>query len=399
MSTITQSLLNHLGCQNPPLDLSKCRPGRHTTSRRIPWTHPQLIKTWDDFEYNALRTIYGGVLREILDHHFAIEQTTVPHLPCCQIHDEKSFESLVAIWNQTVVSKALEATQNNFKDRLPLDRIYMCLGGQAQLPCPGRRPDWAGVKPSTVSTDKLGAKSKNVLPGDTKVSSKWSSANIEHGVVQEAKKKVDWIQPVGQIYTYCVRANARYGYVITAEELVVFRVRPSFESKINSPASDYLESLKAINPRVDVEQLEAITLTDGTPAGRAEANGTLEFKSIPWADHFQDSHADRGVMTVNLALWWLHLMAAENSVIQERYPPLRDAVWSPRPQTQNNSLASSARPKKRWPLAKKTHNRRNDAPTLNPKPGHRKRPREELGDSNHARHPAIQRKRRTRRHV
>jgi hypothetical protein len=397
MTTITQSLLDHLGSRNPMLDVSRCRPGRNTTSRRTPWTNPGLIEEWNDFECDALNKIYGGVLRETLDHQLATERVTVPHLPFCEIHDEKSFESIVVLWNQTVVSKALEATYDRLKDRLPLDKVYMCLGGQAQLPCTGRRPDWAGVKRSTVSTDVPEAKSRNILPGDTKVSSKWSSTDIEHGVVEEAKKKLDWIQPLGQVYTYCVRANARYGYVITAEELVVFRIRPSLECSTDSPSCADLGSLKAMDPKINIEKLKALNLTNGTPAERAEANGTLEFKAIPWAHHFQNPHGDCRVMTVNLALWWLHMMAAENSFIEERYPPLKDAVWSPRPQSQSASVTSSDR--LRPALAKKTNNRRAGAPSLGPKRRDRKRPREMIGDTAFTGQHASPQKRRTRRHV
>jgi len=41
---------------------------------------------------------------------------TVPHVPFCQIHDEKSFEAFVNKWNQTVVSTALDATQQHLED-------------------------------------------------------------------------------------------------------------------------------------------------------------------------------------------------------------------------------------------------------------------------------------------
>lgn len=59
---------------------------------------------------DAPRTMKSGITRDVLDNQLATYQTTVLHLPFCQIHDEKSFESIVAIRNQTVVSKALEAT-------------------------------------------------------------------------------------------------------------------------------------------------------------------------------------------------------------------------------------------------------------------------------------------------
>lgn len=395
MSTVTQSLLDYLGGQNPTLNVSKCRPGRNTTSGRTPWIIPRTIKAWDDFEYDALKSVYGGVLGEALGCHFPLEQITVPQLPFCQIHDEKSFESLVTKWNQSVVCQALDATQRHLEGHLPLEKIYMCLGGQTQLPCRNRYPDWAGMKPSTVSTDGVEAKSKNFLPGDTKVSGKCCSANIERGEVLKSMWKLDWIQPVGQIYTYCIRANARYGYVITDKELIVFRIGPSPYSnradlQLMAPGSH-----KILDPDISAEKVEATRLLDETAVKRAEIDGTLEFRAIPWAAHSHEPDADDGVMTVNLALWWLHMMAAENNIIEDQYPPLREAVWRPRPQLQATGLASSDGSEKGRPLAKKTHNRRADAQNLESKRGDRKRIRENLGGTNCMEPPASRRKRRT----
>lgn len=209
----------------------------------------------------------------------------------------------------------------------------MGLGGQAEWPAKGLEPDWAGIK---TGGEHEVDKPKNILPGDTKVSKKWTSAGIESGDVPDFDKKPGWIESLGQIFTYCTKANARYGYFITDEELVVFRIRPRIEARTDKP--------------------------DNTPAQQAEKDGVLEFKSIPWENHSPDPDADNDNLTVNLALWWLHIMAAESSSIEEQYPPLKDAVWHTEPHSTGTVLVGRRLPRSR-----------NESPTIEASPGKRKR--------------------------
>lgn len=405
MSTITQSLLNYLGSQNPSLNISHCPTGKNTKSRTksvlSAWKSPRMIIPWDDFEYDALRSIYGGALHEVLGSQFTIEQVPIPReIPCCQIHDEKSFEACVILWNRSIVNKALDTAQPHLDNRLSLDNIYMCLGGQAQLPTSELHPDWAAIMPSTISTGDSDAKSKNFLPGETKLSRKWSSGKIVQREVQPSQPKSNWIQPLAQTYTYCIRVNARYGYIITDKELVVFRIRP-----IPSPNGDGsqlkdLQSLKDMNPRANVDRLKDMQLFDETPAKRAQTNGLLEFKAIPWANHFHRGRDHLGQLTVNLSLWWLHIMAAESSCIEERYEPLRDAVWRPQARIQRTEFTSSTSFKKRPPLARKAANRRSNTSRYDPKLRDKKRLRDDFNDGEHLNTERLgPQKRQTRGHI
>jgi len=157
---------------------------------------------------------------------------------------------IVILWTKTIVSNGLKAAQKEIGTDLPHEKICMCQGKQAQPPLKvpesidpeskgkkqnqkHRNPDWAGRKCSTVNPNepkrkgKKPTKAKNLLPGDTKVSLKWNSASLTIGDIEKADvKDKRWFQPIGQVYTYCVRLNARYGYIITDKELVVFRIRP-----------------------------------------------------------------------------------------------------------------------------------------------------------------------------
>jgi len=83
-----------------------------------------------------------------------------------------------------------------------------------------------------------------------------------------------------QVYTYCVKANARYGYIITDKEFVVLRIRPNENAE------------KTKGPRTY------------TPKEVTESDGIPEYTSISWESGDQ--------LLVNLALRRLHLLAASN---------------------------------------------------------------------------------------
>ena len=42
---------------------------------------------------------------------------------------------------------------------------------------------------------------------------------------------------------------------------------------------------------------------------------------------------DGKILTVNPALWWLHLLATQGCEIEDEYVPLRDDIWDMKPST------------------------------------------------------------------
>ncbi len=141
-------------------------------------------------------------------------------------------------------------------------------------------PNWGAVKNSTIDVKSKG-KAKNILPGDTKLSSKWSSSTINPGDIEKHDVRQDWYQPIAQIFTYCVRNNARYGYLITDKELVVIRVGPENQTdNFDSQRSlDDLESIGIVVP--ETAQGETMDAKVTNPADRTMAKGRLEYRSIP----------------------------------------------------------------------------------------------------------------------
>ena len=311
------SLLDYLRLENPLIDSTPCTRGSNTTSKKFKWHEPRIIREWDDFEYKALQSMYGGELRTVLERHFELRDFSgIPQFPFREMHDEDSLECLLVKWNHSIVSDALSTAQDHLDDHLSSTKIYMVKGGQADYPDSNSklRPDWGAIRRPWSALSE----NKNILPGDTKLSTKWTSDDIERGYCEHRwTASCDWFSPLKQIYTYCIRANARYGYLITDKELVVLRITPTqeYDSQSGLDNLDSQESFRSLDP---------------TPASRARDAGILEYKAIPWQtdDNITSNDSNSEAMTVNLALWWLHIMAADCSAIEDLYVPLRNAAWN-----------------------------------------------------------------------
>ncbi|KAL2042907.1 hypothetical protein N7G274_004667 [Stereocaulon virgatum] len=223
------------------------------------------------------------------------------------------------------------------------------------------RPDWAGIqsRPQQSNTARQDTRSKNILPGDTKVSTKWSSHDIVSGPVQSEYTTKDWLRPLMQVYTYCVKANARYGYIITDKELVAIRVRPNVDTDDSQPTNDSQDSWKDValpqeDPQKAQSNFQEATLlpeydeSNGSmPSSPTLAqmcdDGRLEYKAIPWSNAKTRDPRRRNDLTVNLALWWLHIMASVSSNIQDQYPPLKEVAQPTCFGERNSSFALAER--------------------------------------------------------
>ena len=331
-------LLQYLKRENPVVYYHSSSAGSNTKTTKSNRKIPRYIRPWEDFEYESLKSIYGGALWSILDRPCRLpDYSVMPQFPFREIHDENSLESLLIKWTHSTVSDALDDAQKNHQAFGDREKVYMVRGGQAEIPgaASKSRPDWAGVWRS--HTTKKG-KPVNILPGDTKISMKWKSASIEKGSVDTAYELKDWLEPLVQIFTYCCKAEVRYGYIITDAELVVVRVKPGPQDDSQS-AADAQTSLESL----DMETGRAIKL--------AKLSGILEYKAIPWRSPGEGrSTSDDGqatstaeILTINLALWWLHLMAADANDIKLQYPPLSETAWSSEAQPLPNTSFYSDR--------------------------------------------------------
>ena len=342
METVKQPLIEYLGKGNPVLNCEQCSKRSITLTKGKTYFTPGRIDKWDEFEYDSLRSIYGGALHRILEREFPCRDfSIIPEVPFRHISDEDSLETLLTKWNQSVVSEALSIAQDRLYASPAGKTIYMVKGGQACLPKPNKyRPDWAGVQLNVSHTSATESnKSKNILPGDTKLSAKWSSQDIIPGPVQSEYTRGGWLLPLRQIYTYCIKGNARHGHIMTDKELVVLRVRPNLESENSQSTHNSQDSRQESasqqqgSQRVDTVSHQTILVQEHDESNDSPMSsptlaqmcdgGRLEYKAIPWSNAKSKDPRRRNELTVNLALWWLHIMASVSSNIKDQYPPLK----------------------------------------------------------------------------
>jgi hypothetical protein len=325
------TLLGYLTIPNPLVDSTHSKTGSNTDN--IAWTSIEGVQDWDEFNYETLLSCYGELLEHQTDG--LPDLALVPaSFPDCEVWDEDSLEALLAKWTQTIVSTGLSFAHSLCssgwrKGEWDFLEIYMARGGLASLIDDRRmRPDWAGIQRNRLGGAIVLKNQQqpylNLCPGDTKLSTKWKSSwrHLKDGRVAEEFEK-----PLSQILNYCSAANSRYGYIVTQEELVVIRVtmstdpvQPLSTSRPCRSTAQYQPSASHARDHSIASALSDLSLdapgssyTDGSnPTRNYDA---LEIKSIPWTNR-------DGGMTVNLALWWIHMMAKEDNSIQTSYPPL-----------------------------------------------------------------------------
>ena len=342
MATLTQTLSDYLRSKNPKLYMKSCPRGSNTTSKRPPYLIPGSIEKWEDFGYDSLQKIYGGALHRILTSKFSCKDySDIPKKPYREIANENCLEMLLAVWNWRVISEGLSKAQQCLYGRQDTNIIYMAKGGRSRFAVASKYyPDWAGIQadPEDEWGQEETSKPHNILPGESKLGRKWSSNNIIDGLVHPDYQDDDWMKPLKQIYTYCVKANARYGYIITDEEVVVIRIRPILEPGDSGETNDRKKSRRKPKSskrgqETGVSQASFPDPDEGhdfvlsPPIFRkVEANGRLEYKVIPWSNAASLDPRRSDNLTVNLALWWLHIMASVSSNIKEQYAPLKEVA-------------------------------------------------------------------------
>lgn len=186
---MSSSILEYLSRPNSLVDSTESLEGFPTkisSSTQITGMRP-----WKGFTYQTLMNLYGGV-----------PQQTLPWLPDVnppltslekQVFDEDSLEHLLS---RTVVP-SVNYTLEHAWSVLHNENVcpQMSRGGRAKkMASEDKRfyPDWAGVHDSFRT--ELGF--KNICPGDTKLSTRWTLAQAITG-------EESYSYPLQQIQNYC----------------------------------------------------------------------------------------------------------------------------------------------------------------------------------------------------
>ncbi|KAK2805946.1 hypothetical protein FQN49_008814 [Arthroderma sp. PD_2] len=339
------TLLGYLSEPNPVINNDNSPDGLPTFQSHMSTID---VRDWPDFTFETLMACYSHILGEEYDMQFPGISPPINILKC-KIFNEDSLEHLLTRSIVPMVSVGLHrAWEQCYPDDLT-GVIDMTRGGRARLQANTGDdsetkvyPDWAGVQSSEYSTGFV-----NRCPGDTKLSTKWTTR----------KPTVDSFKwPLAQMLKYCGDSwKTRYGYLITQKELVVLRFS---REKIGSgvalkrsprgthppPAQPSAQSARQ-RPRQRNDSIASYMSLDHSSPHSRQSSGSaprsaggesyidnqldieyhpVEMKSIPWKNY------GPGRLTVKLALWWIHMLAAApggDIYIDHDYPPLHS--WVP----------------------------------------------------------------------
>ncbi|OJD20145.1 hypothetical protein ACJ73_08522 [Blastomyces percursus] len=274
---------------------------------------------------------------------------------CC-IVNEPTVTAVLLKWNHTIVDCALELAS---KASSTIPAISWTLGNHSSLRGETVLPDWAGIY------SDMGFPPSNQVPGDTKVSGKWNT-DQQH----DHSKQEEFYKPLRQVVHYAKLFNTRYAYIISDKELVCIRRtlseyegaslaagrparisqppatpirqfdRLSQEPTTPSPRTDSSPPFRVHRTRVRQNSIVSISALSNmsldspglllsspsnirsspsayTADGNLDVNeGNFQIAVIPWGEN-RSQH-----LTINLALFWLHILAGCDITLQSSYPSL-----------------------------------------------------------------------------
>ncbi|PYI08647.1 hypothetical protein BO78DRAFT_405621 [Aspergillus sclerotiicarbonarius CBS 121057] len=349
------TLLNYLSTPDPDLDRSRVRKGPNTFNPA--WDVIEETREWTDFTYPHMMEM----LSEILNRNYDPNRLDMPpplrgHVPC--IVNESTVTAVLLKWQHVIVGRALDLASRR------TNTVSWSLGCYG--PLTDASSDWAGVEPD-LSSDI------NRIPGDTKVSGKWHTRLLRKS---DGHRK-EFFKPLRQVNFYAQLANSRYAYVISDKELLCMRrniseyegvplssqrpvrgarqpttpdmgvsritrapsipsASPPFRVVIPTRPQHFLSPERQPRPRRDsvTSRMSAMSLDSPaitlsppgetrssssrfTDNGNPDVNeGVVEVVVIPWGENRP------GHLTINLALFWIHILAAFDVDLRPSYPPL-----------------------------------------------------------------------------
>ncbi|KAK3358062.1 hypothetical protein B0T25DRAFT_499810 [Lasiosphaeria hispida] len=326
------TILTELGVPNPVIDSTRLTQGSNTLNPR--WHDVGGWSIWQEFNYKTLGLIFGHLVNAEWKDPLRVASGEGGSLDS-EIYDEDQLEhQILSRHTIPIINDALAHANRvlGLKEKfvLHLGRRGRCTHEQSG---DGREfPDWTLVSPGRRAEywgdngHCFFGKYYNLLPGDTKISSKWSPSLY----TERRARGNQWEWPVRQVLTYASSLDVRYGYLITDKHLVVFQfAREAVGSGLSAgreqrvvPAATHARAESGSTDLSTTFQTMSIS-----SAPYSDMNPTTNFQQpkyqvIDWIS------SGEGVLTVKLALFYLCLMAGHGpSNIQASYPRLNS--WCP----------------------------------------------------------------------
>lgn len=371
---MNQTFLDVLTRQNPvpTVPHSKIATGGSTKIKVV--YGPHKTQPWTGINLQNLIQGFGDVLRS----HVHVPKTRNKDEMDNEkliIYEEGSVTSLCEDWNEDLVQHALDGTritlmESNLKEHLEKGMLqFKKNNGQGHVADEKRnlqKPDWCVYQKGEGDNDRT--RFPNLVPGDSKPASKWRSEWIDNKdeTLDRCARLV-----VQQVTKYMWLSKTRYGFVISEEELVPMRLstfRSGVET-VDKHMGDIIAGQIIDSSRGNLEEDDQFeddeedyeNDDDGEyqpdPEIKLEANQRLaaflrkssnttrllvEYCRIPWTNYGPET------LTINLTLWWLPMLAVQDSSIKETgtYTPLSNAVqaspWRSGDQKANDKVVSES---------------------------------------------------------
>ena len=174
----------------------------------------------------------------------------------CVVDDEPTTIHVLTKWNHTIVTASLDRVKkfhpcnwvpkarktkgegsssvDNDKNRRHPPRCKSNnIRYEETKSSTGPTPDAGGSSLSRANNSLDASLPVEQLPKEYKTVSKWNSSVIsegklvdETGKTRKGKGRSNNLDPIRQIYTYCVNNGCRYGCILTTGEAFIFRIKP-----------------------------------------------------------------------------------------------------------------------------------------------------------------------------
>ncbi|KAK3381759.1 hypothetical protein B0H63DRAFT_476572 [Podospora didyma] len=338
------SIFEYLTAKNPNLVYEE---EKNATQTNGTWIRPKYVRPWAEFSFETMEKVFDGKLMQECRRERVLTYPAPPLIPeiDCIENGEQATVRILERWTRGMVNEALKQVVGTFYPVFWASRATSkkkasdaALSETSSLvdatPAGGtRRPRRASQLRLTLSKSKrrqprpdgacipleadplvvTGNKNTNQLPCEIKPGSKWTSESLLAGDLTEADGKLrtkkhtqNQARPIIQLYHYCVVAKARYGFLITSKEIVLIRIKPAAASG---------------TPPREASPANATALHQ-----ELRYNGLMEYKAIPWANHWSrldgQEDGDYRNLTINLSLWILCVLAGNSGDPDWDYQPL-----------------------------------------------------------------------------
>ncbi|CAD6444321.1 f71897bd-8cf6-4b44-92cf-c9f489f30bc9 [Sclerotinia trifoliorum] len=287
------------------------------------WDPIEGMEAWEDFNLDQVNLVFGS----LLDKKFNLPEYP-PVLPVhLTIRNERAFESVVVAYNCIIVNAALKVACEHLK----LKQVAW-LSGSYVSPSPEKIiPDWAGI-----CNESYG---RSVLPGDSKYAQQefsWTPTEDHYEKTDDTSSEassdanssaIATERALTQVNHYAKIYKSRYCYLISPKQALLVRRRkdeqlPASESLAkNRPLRQKPVAMPSQSQRSESEPRSPSPARSDAYVEDTEPDTNMQYLqlcAVPWGIPEEEG------ISLNLALWAMHMISAVENDVRSSYPALSD---------------------------------------------------------------------------